>query len=229
MNSIVSEKNWISNNLQAAGQPIKYENLSQSYLRAETLLSSNALIDFTIQQNKRSNPIVTERLLSLNDQFVLTHITVGLKQIASDTPTDVQHQNADIYSYDNPNVFTGTNAQNVSAIYNGSLRFNIDRRDYIPEFPVRGFRRVPETQSGSTLIAEGTASTPADTFAGNGSLDSWPNGLYAFYPVDPTLIDGRQTLEISIDLGSSVDFDDSSNSIYAVFEARGYLLVNAKS
>lgn len=228
MNLIVSEKKWIENNLQMAGQPIPYENLSQSYLRAETLLASNSQINFTIQENKKSSPIVTERLLSLNDQFVLTHITVGLKQIGSDTPTNVQHLNADIYSYDNPNVFTGTNAQNVSAIYNGSLRFNIDRKDFIPEFPVRAFRRVPETQSGSTLVTFGTASTPAATFSGNGSIDGWPNGLYAFYPVDPTLIDGRQTLEISIDLGNSVDFDDSSNSIYAVFEARGYLLVNAK-
>jgi hypothetical protein len=225
MNSIVAEKKWISQNLENAGQPIRYENLSQSYLRAETLLSTNASIEFVLQQNKTNSTIPTERLLSLNDQFVLTHITVGLKQIGADAPTVTQHQNADIYSYDNPNVFTGTNAQNVSAIYNGSLSFNIDRKDFIPEFPARAFRRVPETQSGSTLTATGGDTA---TFGANGSIDAWPNGLFAFYPVDPTLIDGRQTLEVSIDLGGSLPFDDSSNSIYAVFEARGYLLVNAK-
>jgi len=224
MNSIVSEKTWIQSKIG-----IPYENLSQSYLRSETQLTTNTTIGFTLQANKKSTPIVTERLLQLNDQFVLTHIFVGLKQIASDTPTDLQHQAATVYTWENPNVFSGANATNVDAVYNGSIRFNIDRKDFIPEFPARAFRRVPETQSGSYLVTNGTSGTPAATFSGNGGYDGFPNGLYGFYPVDPTLIDGRQTLEIEINLGASTAFDDSSNSIFAVFEARGYLVVNAKN
>lgn len=224
MNSIVSEKQWIQSKIG-----IPYENLSQSYLRAETQLTTNTTIGFTLQANKKSSPIVTERLLQLNDQFVLTHIFVGLKQIASDTPTDLQQQSATVYTWENPNVFSGTNAGNVDTVYNGSLRFNIDRRDFIPEFPARAFRRVPDTQSGAYLVSSGTTGSPAATFIENTGFDAFSNGLYGFYPVDPTLIDGRQTLEIEIDLGASTAFDDSSNSVYAVFEARGYLVVNAKS
>jgi hypothetical protein len=52
--------------------------------------------------------------------------------------------------------------------------------------------------------------------------------LTGFYPQDPALIDGRQTLDVSIDLGANVSFDDSTNTVYAVMEARGYLVVNAK-
>ena len=52
---------------------------------------------------------------------------------------------------------------------------------------------------------------------------------YSFLDVDPTLIDGRQTLDININLGSSVTFDDASNFYAAVAILRGYLITNAKS
>jgi hypothetical protein len=53
--------------------------------------------------------------------------------------------------------------------------------------------------------------------------------LYGFYQTEPVKITGRQTLDISIDLGASVIMDDSSATYYAVLELRGYLLVNVKS
>lgn len=211
MNSIVSEKNYISNALGVA-----YDSLSQGYLRAETALSSQSVIDFTLQENKKNSPIVTERLLSLNDEFVITHFTVALKQVAADAPTNAQHLVAPLYTWENPITFAGTNAANVGTIYNGDLSWTIDRKEFVPQFPMRAFRRVPQTQDGvgSTVVATG---------------DSFENGLFGFYPSEPTKIDGRQTLDLSINLGANIDFDDASNSVYAVFEARGYLIVNAKS
>ena len=74
MNSIVSEKRYISERL---GVP--YENLSQSYLRSETALTTQSVIDFTLQTNKVQNPLVTERLLDLNDEFVITHFYSRIK------------------------------------------------------------------------------------------------------------------------------------------------------
>ena len=76
MNSIVSEKRFISERI---GVP--YENLSQSYLRSETLLGSQSVIDFVLQTNKKQGSLVTERLLDLNDEFVITHFTVGLRRL----------------------------------------------------------------------------------------------------------------------------------------------------
>ena len=215
MNSIVSEKRFISERL---GVP--YENLSQSYLRSETLLSTNAVIDFVLQTNKKSIPLVTERLLDLNDEFVITHFSVGLKSIGSDTPTNLEQLVAPVLTYDNTTAFLGTNGGNVASIYNSDLSFTIDRKVFVPQFPVRAFRRVPTTQQGADL---GYAVSGVDT------QDGFDNGLYSFYPSEPTKIDGRQTLDLAINLGSSVTFDDSTASYYAVFEARGYLIVNAKS
>ena len=215
MNSIVSEKRFISERL---GVP--YENLSQSYLRSETLLSTNAVIDFVLQTNKKTIPLVTERLLDLNDEFVITHFSVGLKAIASDTPTNLEQLVAPVLTYDNTTAFAGANGGNVAAIYNSDLSFTIDRKVFVPQFPVRAFRRVPTTQQGADL---GYAVSGVDT------QDGFDNGLYSFYPSEPTKIDGRQTLDLAINLGSSTVFDDAANSYYAVFEARGYLIVNAKS
>lgn len=214
MNSIVSEKRFISDRI---GVP--YENLSQSYLRSETLLTTQAVINFTLQTNKKNNAIVTERLLDLNDEFVITHFAVSLKRIASGTPTDTEHLTSQLLTYENPIAFAGTNGQNVGAIYNSDLSFTIDRKEFVPQFPVRAFRRVPTTQETANAVATGVAP----------SLDAFDNGLYGFYPSEPTKVDGRQTIDLNINLGSSTSFADASNQYFAVFEARGYLIVNAKS
>lgn len=215
MNSVIAEKQYIVSKL---GVP--YENLSQSYLRAETALTTTSVIPFSLQKGQVASPIVTEQLLELNDQFVITHIGFGLKQIASDTPTTQQQLNAQVYTYYDSNTFTGTNAVNVASIYNTNLSMTINRKDFIPAMPMRSFLRVPDTQT----------TTNADyTSSGIKQTNGFPNGLYSFYPTEVVLIDGRQTLDIQINLGASVAFDDASNSIYAVLEFRGYLVVNAKS
>lgn len=230
MNQIVNEKNFIASRLtDNKGNPIPYENLSQAYLRKDVNLTTQSNIEFPLQKSQVDSPVATDRLLNLNDQFVITHLTINLKQIAADlaSVTPAQHTLAQLYSWENPQVFSGTNANNVDAIYNGSLRININRRDFMPQFPVRAFRRVPDTQQNLQLLSAGTSGTPADTFTPAG-VDSWPNGLYSFYPTDPVLIDGRQTLDFSVNIGPSTAFDDSSNTVWACLIARGYLIVNSK-
>jgi hypothetical protein len=108
----------------------------------------------------------------------------------------------------------------VGAIYNGTLTFTIDRKDFIPAWPVRSFYRVPTTQ---------TAGNAYFTASAIKTVNGFDNGLYGFYQTEPVKITGRQTLDISIDLGASVIMDDSSFTYYAVLELRGYLLVNVKS
>lgn len=215
MNNVVKEKQYISTRL---GLP--YDSLSQSYLRAETLLRTQSTIKFQVQANKTSAPIVTERLLQLNDQFVITHFAIALKQIGDAAPTDLEQLNAPLYTWENPTEFSGTNASNVASIYNASLNFTINRKEFVPQFPVRAFRRVPTSQQGVDL---------GYTSSGVNSFDGYDNGLYGFYVCEPTILDGRMTLDIDVELNASVAFEDSENSVYAVFEARGYLVVNAKN
>jgi len=224
MNSIVSEKQFISSRLG-----IPYENLSQSYLRASTALSTQSVIPFQVQKNAVTSPLATENLLELNDQFVISHFTVGLQQVASDSPSATQLLNAEFFTYADPTKFTGTNAVNAGAIYGGFLNFTIKRREFLPSFPCRAFYRVPTVQSNAFLRTAGTVATPAATFTGATGVNGYDNGLYGFFPSEPTLIDGRMTLNIGINLETAVAFDDSSNTIYAVLELRGYLVVNSKN
>ncbi len=228
MNSVVSEKKFIQERLG-----IPYENLSQSYLRAETQLSNLSTYNFYVQRGQVAAPLVTEQLLELNDQFVITHFRVSLRYIDPTTtaaPTATEQLNAQQYLYADPTVFTSTSA-NAKSIYNGNLSFIIDRKQFLPSFPVNAFYRVPTTQSGAFLATAGTTGTPAATFTGNTGVNGYDNGLFGFYVSEPTLIDGRQTLDISLNLGASVSIATIGTDpmVYATLETRGYLVVNSKS
>lgn len=215
MNQIVSEKRYIQERLG-----IPYENLSQSYLRAETELTTASQYSFLLQRGQTTNPLVTERLLQLNDQFVITHFTLGLKYIASAAPTPDEHLLAEVHTFANPLAFLGANSDNARALYNASFSWTIDRKQYLPAFPIRAFLRVPTAQYG-VLGGTGGVITQAD---------GYDNGLYGFFPSEPTLIDGRQTIDISAELGAGVTIETTgAHSVYAVLEVRGYLVVNAKS
>ena len=228
MNSVVAEKKFIQERLG-----IPYENLSQSYLRAETQLSNLSTYNFYVQRGQVAAPLVTEQLLELNDQFVITHFRVSLRYIDPSTtavPTATEQLNAQQYLYADPTVFTSTSA-NAKSIYNGNLSFIIDRKQFLPSFPVNAFYRVPTTQSGAFLATAGTTGTPAATFTGNTGVNGYDNGLFGFYVSEPTLIDGRQTLDISLNLGASVSIATIGTDpmVYATLETRGYLVVNSKS
>ena len=228
MNNVVAEKKFIQERLG-----IPYENLSQSYLRAETQLSNLSQYPFYLQRGQVRNPLVTEQLLELNDQFVITHLRIGLRYIdpaVVATPTDTEQLIANIYLFADPTVFTATSAA-AKAIYNGNLSFTVDRKEFLPAFPMNAFYRVPTAQSVN-LTTAGTTGAPAATFTGNtGGVNGYENGLFGFYVSEPTLIDGRQTLDISMNLGASVAIAviGADPMVYATLEARGYLVVNAKS
>ena len=228
MNNIVAEKRYISSKL---GVP--YESLSQSYLRAETQLSTQSVIDFTLQTNKVLSPIISERLLDLNDEFVITHFHVGVKNVTT-TTNDTQQLEALVQTYDSDTFGTGEDytanqSLNIAAVYNGDLNFTIDRTEFIPNFPIRAFYRVPDrlqATAGSVVVG-----IPKDANGGNTTVQSFAQtetSLYGFYPSEPTKIDGRQTIDLSINLGANINLNNSpTGTNYAVFEARGYLITNA--
>lgn len=206
MNSIVKEKRYISERL---GVP--YESLSQSYLRAETKVVTGSQIDFTLQRNKATATQVTERLLDLNDEFIITEFTIGLKSTTIGA-TDEEHAKAFVKTYE---AFDLANTGN--AVYNSNMNFTIDRTEFIPNYPVRAFRRVPFQQMTKVTIDPPQVK----------SYDGFPNGKFGFAPSEPTKIDGRQTLDLSLDFGQQL-VAPTTFEAYVVFEARGYLITNAK-
>ena len=139
--------------------------------------------------------------------------------------------------FPDPAVFTAaspaaTATGNAQALYNGNLSFIIDRKQFLPAFPMNAFYRVPTAQS-TNLTTAGTTGTPAATFTGNkGGVNGYDNGLFGFYVSEPTLIDGRQTLDITANLGASIGIIPSPATnpfVYATLELRGYLVTNSKS
>lgn len=207
MNSIISEKKFIA---ERTGIP--YANLSQSYLRSEVALGSLSQYSFQLQKSNVASPIVTERLLELNDEFVITHLFIGLKKPASTSAAD--QLKAQIFTFPDETATTGGFAAVDESLYNGSFSLTINRKEFLPQFPIRFFRRVPDQQSG--LNATGGAT----------NKNAFTNGLYGFAPFEPVKIDGRQTIDAVANIGSGVTF---TSGAYAVLECRGYLVVNAKS
>jgi hypothetical protein len=207
MNQIINEKKFIA---ERTGIP--YANLSQAYLRAETVLGSLSQYSFQLQGNNVASPTITERLLNLNDEFVMTHLTIAVKSVttAGTTPTDAEQLDTPLFTYSAATVFT----TNVEPVFNGSFSLTIDRKEFLPQFPCRFFKRVPDTQVSTT----------------NGTVPSFTNGLYGFAPFEPVKIDGRQTINAVLDLGAAATMAGAAGfTNYAVLEVRGYLVVNAKS
>jgi hypothetical protein len=205
MNQIINEKKFIA---ERTGIP--YANLSQAYLRAETVLGALSQYSFNLQSNNVATPTVTERLLNLNDEFVMTHLTIAVKNVTSAgaVPTDLEQLDSPLYTFSPATVFT----TNVEPVFNGSFSLTIDRKEFLPQFPTRFFKRVPDTQVTAT------------------TQPSFTNGLYGFAPFEPVKIDGRQTINAVLDLGAAATMAAAAGSVnYAVLEVRGYLVVNAKS
>ena len=75
---------------------------------------------------------------------------------------------------------------------------------------------IPSFQAGATNFLE--------------RLSQTETSLYGFYPSEPTKIDGRQTIDLSVNLNSNADLtSDIGGTNYVVFEARGYLITNANN
>lgn len=219
MNSVVAEKKFIQERLG-----IPYENLSQSYLRADSLLPTTAvsLVPFYLQRGQVATPLGVENLLELNDQFIITHFRVGIRVVSNTLAADL-NSNSAVLTYPNPLAFGVTSTSLLQTLYNGNLSFTIDRKQFLPSFPMNAFYRVPITQQGTQSFQAVSATTTT-------GVDAYDNGLFGFYVSEPTLIDGRQTLDISINLPNGTAFAvPSGTRFYAVFETRGYLVVNAKS
>jgi hypothetical protein len=56
-------------------------SLSESYLRFETLLTTQNQIKFNVKENV-GTVIATEKRLSLNDAFIITHMALFVKKVA---------------------------------------------------------------------------------------------------------------------------------------------------
>lgn len=207
-----AQKQYVS---AQTGAPLA--SLSESYLRFETLLTTQNQIKFNVKENV-GTVIATERRLNLNDAFIITHMALFVKKVASATPTVVQHANAILYPYRNPSIFDGTNDANIESVYNSTLSLAVNNITYIPAMNTFSFKRVPNAQQGSP-----TAAGPLLQ-----ASDERPNSLFGYVETDLIVLTGSQTIDIAIDLpsGWSGTMAEASESNYAVLMVAGYLAQN---
>ena len=195
--------------------------LSESYLRLETLLSTQNTITFNVKENTGTT-LATEKRLSLNDAFIITHMALFVKKIEDASPTAVQQANADLYPYANPAIFNGAAGDvNIPAVYNSTLSLSVNNVTYIPAMNTYSFRRVPNAQKGAPT-AVGPLVTPTD---------ERPNSLFGYVETDLIVLTGSQNIEVSISLptGWSGSFTETNESNYAVLMVSGYLAQNQGS
>lgn len=223
----VQESYWkVFNQFKVPGTDSLPEGIviTQGTLRSEVqLLDGNNSVDFVVQSTNAANNsmVATEVRLSSNDAFVVTDMCIALKQIADDEPDANQHALADLQYFNNPAVFAGANAANVGVIYNSTFELSVGTTIYYQILPCKRFERVGTAQQGNINAAIAGPVTYATERSSQESL------LYGFMPVYPYIVfNGLQTVKPVINLppGVSLNFDDASNSVWAVMMFNGWFV-----
>lgn len=214
--NVIEQRNYIANKLR-----INKQKLAQSILRAETDLTTQNTVKFTLQRNQKTSPNGTEILLQQNDAFVITHLQLLLYKVAAGSPSDAQRGVADLYNYVNKSVFDGSNDANLQALFNAYFQLSVNRTEYLTAFPSLYFERVPDTQKGTTTTAYVNASNANATTTI--ARDAKPNGFYGAFPTDLIVINGFESVEAQLVLPATVNMQESNETNTAVLLAHGYL------
>ena len=192
--------------------------VAPSYLRLErTINSSFNSIDFYTREGEGTQ-LVTERRLKISDAFAVTKIGVFISKVGSSTtPTDAQLSSANLRTYPNASVFSGSSeALNLMAIYNGFLSLDIDQKIYIDSLPTNQFYQVPEAQQGTTTSAyvDAESADAVTTLA----LDQTVFNLGMFNsPVEITLKgQGKNNFKLNLPNTTNLTGTSSSNQIHLV-------------
>jgi hypothetical protein len=205
-----------------AERGIKVGTATQGYLRL--MVNLNALgsantIKFPVLTTD-STLRGTERRLDITDMFTITNWSVFLLKAGTTTSaTDAQISTSRLYSWPNPQIFSGTNeAANMYNIYNSFLSVTVDRDRVLDSYDAYRFYRVGNAQQ---LQAQATGTAPAGASLSY-TADSWEGPSYAFSQLDPEItINGIGQNDISLNLPTAVDLSGTSSTNFAVLICRG--------
>ena len=192
--------------------------VAPSYLRLErTINSSFNSIDFYTREGEGTQ-LVTERRLKISDAFAVTKIGVFISKVGSSTTaTDAQLSSANLRTYPNASVFTGSGeATNLMAIYNGFLSLDIDQKIYIDSLPTNQFYQVPEAQQGTTTSAyvDAESADAVTTLALDQTV--FNRGMFNS-PVEITLKgQGKNNFKLNLPNTTNLTGTSSSNQIHLV-------------
>ena len=190
--------------------------LTQSTIRSEVAMSTGATtfhIPITVNdaQNGQNSQFNTMRLLTLQDLFVVTELSV---QVAK--PTSATDAAFEIFTYPTLETFTANaNAAILGAFNNGYISYTNNNRVITPYWDLKRHLKTPVTQYQlHTGFATGTATFDAQ----DGSTDG-------FYPVEPGwVLSGGANMQMNINLPAAMANVDANSRF--IVQARGILLQN---
>ena len=124
--------------------------LSQSYLRLiQPMVVNLNLFNFPVQVDQ---PTVNPGEVRLQKQDALFASNMAFYLGQGSSATDVSYPP---HTYPNATVWpTGSAAGGLETIYNGSLVLTINKSVILPNYSMRAFRQVPQTQEGVGITAQ---------------------------------------------------------------------------
>lgn len=192
---------------------------TEGTLRLETALASSASYTFQINQNQ--SQVVTAISLRQGDAFVATSIGLFLKKAGSSTsPTDAEQAVANLHTFADPTVFTGSGeAVNLNSIYNSTLQLNINNNILTQSLDTLRYKRVATAQQG---LAVSTAASNNAYFQ-----SGWDSADYGFMTFNQAIaFNGQANNSVSLTLPTGVNCAGTSSVNYAVLMFRGVLIIN---
>jgi hypothetical protein len=200
---------------------------TQGYLRFHSNISTQ-LSAFTFPVLETSGSISAgEKRLAITDMFTITHWSIYVGRCAASaagaTPTDAQASQMQLYTNNNPNVFTNASGDaQLRALYNGQLTVTVDRERLIDGYDLQRFYRV-----GWPLA--GTLQFSAATGAGIQNLDYYQGPNYGMAELSPEItLNGVGQNDITVSLPAPTTFIPTGNfTNFAVMVARGIRWQNA--
>lgn len=188
--------------------------LSQSYLRMEAALStSSSSYQFDVTVNDTFNTSwVTAEKLGLQDSFVVSELGIYVAAPSSATATDFR-----LYTYDNPTVFTTTNAAGIRTVYNGALTLTVNQRQIVTGWDLMRHYKVPTQQTATNAYYATT---------GPAFSDSNEMGTDGMFPVEPNwVLKGNAKNLLNINLPGAPGAIVANSRIVII--VRGVLAQNA--
>ena len=215
--------------------------IQESFLRSDVLLGTASSYTFSVNESDGANVngltiLPTTQRINQNDVFEACEwaLVVWNQNTKDSTPYSTRR----LYTYPNPNVFTGgavagvTEADAIESLYNGgTLNVKVGTTTLIQNLDTFRFLRVPTSQEGTvTAAAEDTGTSVYNTY--KIARDGYNNAAFPFDENIPFLtLNGNGKNTVSLDLVEGVNFNpafyghaDSAN--YVSLYVRGFLVAN---
>jgi len=198
----------------------------EGFMRFELNLQNSGSYQMNMNQAQGGLQLVTETRIRQSDVFLPTLLGCFIKKAGSSTtPTDSDQAVAQLLTFPNSQIFTGTNeAANLESIYNAKLQFQVNNTILIDGIDVLRYRRVGQAQQGVQL------SQQASAVGSNGAYlrNQWDNEHYGMMPMHQTIaLNGQATQNLNLILPSAVNNAGTNSQNYFVVIMRGVLLLNA--